>query len=95
MFALLPVKPDEMNEITIIANKQTRASIKAFQEIIQDQAMFITTCYHNLGFLGMVLRASDSDPLNNGKPFAAPIDPGPAPIDTTSTAAPITEVVCL
>ena len=57
--------------------------------------MSITTCDHNLGFLGMALRASDFDPLNNGNPFAPPIDPGPAPINATGTAALITEVVCL
>ena len=57
--------------------------------------MSITTCDHNLGFLGMVLRASYFDPLNNGNPFAPPIDPGPAPINPTGTAPQITEVVRL
>ena len=57
--------------------------------------MSITTCDHNLGFLGMVLRASDFDPLNNGNPLAPPIDPGPAPINTTDAAAQITEIVRL
>ena len=57
ILALLPVKPEDMTEITTIANKPTRASIKSFQEIIQDQAVSITTFDHNLGFLRMVLRA--------------------------------------
>ena len=55
--ALLPVKPEYMPKIATITNKPTRAIIKAFQETIQYQAMSITTCDHNLGFLGMVLRA--------------------------------------
>ena len=57
--------------------------------------MAINTCDHDLGFLGMVLRSSDFDPLNNGNPFAPPIDPGPAPINVTGTASQITEVVRL
>ena len=78
-----------------IANKPTWASIKYFQYFIQDQAIPITTSDHNLGFLTMVLRASYFDPINNGNPFAPPIDPGPAPINATGTAAQITEVVRL
>ena len=80
ILALLPIKPEDMPEIATTTNKPTRASIKAFQEIIQGQAMAITTCDHNLGLLRIVLRASDFDTLNNGKIFASPIDPGPAPI---------------
>ena len=57
--------------------------------------MSITTCDHNLGFLGMVLRVSYFDPLNNGNPFAPPIDPVPAPVNDTDTASQITEVVRL
>ena len=68
ILALLHFKLEYMPEIAAIANKPTRASIKAFQEIIQDQDMSITTCDHNLVFLGMVLRASYFDPLNNGNP---------------------------
>ena len=93
ILALLPVKPEDMSEIATTANKPTRASIKDFQESIQDQAMSITTCGHNLGFLGMVLRASYFDPLNNRNPFVPPIDPKPAPVNATGTYAQITEVV--
>ena len=57
--------------------------------------MSITNCDHNLGFLGMVLRALDFDPLNNENPFLPPIYPGPAPVNVTGTAAQITEVVRL
>ena len=57
--------------------------------------MYITTCDHNLGFLGMVLRSSDFDYLNNGNPFTPPIDPGTTPANATDTAAQITEVVRL
>ena len=88
ILVLLPVKPEDMPENSTIANKPTQASI-------QDQAMSITTCYHNLGFLGMVLWASDFDPLNNGNPFAPPIEPGTAPFNATGTAALTTEVVRL
>ena len=84
-----------MPKIVTIENKPTWARIKAFQESIQDQAMFITTCDHNLGFLGMVLRASYFDPVNNGNPFVPPIYPGPAPINATGTSAQVTEVVRL
>ena len=38
-----------------ITTKKNRASIKSFQEIIQDQAMAITTCEHNLGLLEMLI----------------------------------------
>ena len=74
ILALLPVKPEDMPEISTITNKPTRSSIKASQESIQDQAISITTCDHNLGFLGMVLLASYFDPLNNRNPFVPPID---------------------
>ena len=57
--------------------------------------MYITTCDHNLGFLGMVIWSSDFDTLNNRNPFLPPADPGPAPINATGTAAQITEVVRL
>ena len=57
ILVLLPVKPEDMSEIANVTNKPTRASIKDFQESIQDQAMAITTCDHNLGFLGMILQA--------------------------------------
>ena len=46
-----------MPEIETTRNKPTREIIKTFQESIQDQAMAITTCDHNLGFLGMILQA--------------------------------------
>ena len=95
ILALLPVKSEDMPKIATITNKQTRESIKAIHESIQDQAMSITTCYHNLGFLGMVIQASDFYPLNNGNPFASPIETGPAPINPTGTDAQITEVVRL
>ena len=65
ILALLPVKPEYMPEIATIANKPTRERIKSLQESIQDQSVSITTCDHNLGFPGMVIRASDFDPLNN------------------------------
>ena len=61
-----------MPEIATTRNKTTQASIKAFQEIIKDQAITTTTCDHNLGFLGMMLRASNFDPLSNGNLFVAP-----------------------
>ena len=93
ILALLLVKPEFMPEIEKMANKPTRASVKAFQEIIQDQAMSITTCDRNLGFLVILLWASYFNPLNNGNLFMPPIDPGPAPINATGTAAQITEVV--
>ena len=57
--------------------------------------MSITTYDHNLGFLGMVLPASDFDLLNNGNPFLPPIDSGPAPINVTNIAAQIAKVVRL
>ena len=57
--------------------------------------MSITTCDHNLGFLGTVLQTSDLDPVNNRNPFAPSIYPLPAPVDATGTAAQITEVVHL
>ena len=77
ILALLPVKPEDIPRTATTENKQSRASIKTFQESIQYKAMSITTCDHNLGFLGMVLRASDFDPLNNGNTFAPPKDPYP------------------
>ena len=55
ILALLPVKPEDMPIIATKDNKQTRASIKTFQERIQDQVMSITTCDHNLGFLVILL----------------------------------------
>ena len=95
ILALLPVKPEDMPEIATITKKPTWASIKAFQESIQDQAMSIITCDHNLGFLGMVLQGSYFYPLNNGNLFVPPIDPVPAPVNATGTAAQITEVIRL
>ena len=59
ILALIPAKPEYMPKISAITNKPTQASIKDFQKIIQDQAISITNCDHNLGFFGMVLRASD------------------------------------
>ena len=91
ILALLTIKPEDMPEISTITIKTTRASIKAFQEIIQNQAMSITTCDYNLGFLVMVLGASDFDPLNNRNPFASPTDPRPAPVNAIVTGAQITE----
>ena len=95
ILALLPVKPEDMPKIATIKNKPTRASIKAFQESIQDQSMPITARDHILGFLGMVPRASDFDPINNGNPFASPTDPIPTPVNAISTATQITEAVRL
>ena len=95
MLALLPVKPEDKPGIATIKNKPTRASIKAFQESIQDQAMDITTCYNNLGIIRMALRASYYDTLSNRNPFVPPTDPGPAPVHSTGTPAQITEDVCL
>ena len=57
--------------------------------------MAIATCDYNLGFLGMVLRASYFDPLNNGNPFAPPTDPVTAHVNAIVTAAQITEVARL
>ena len=93
ILALIPVKPEDMPEIATRTNKPTRLIIKAFQEIIQDQAMSITPCYHNLGLLGMIIRASYYDPLNNRNPFAPPIYPGPAPMNATGIATQITKVL--
>ena len=84
---LLPVKPEDMPKIATTTNKTTRSSIKNFQESIKYQAMAINTCKHNLGFVGMVLRASDFDPLNNGNPFAPPKDPGPNHFNAIGTDA--------
>ena len=95
ILALIPVKPEDMPKIATITNKPTRVSIKAFQESIQDQAMSITTCDHSLCILGMVLRSSDFDPLNNRNQFVTPIDTGPAIVNATVTAAQITEVIRL
>ena len=95
ILALLPIKPEAMPKIAITANKPAQASIKYFQESIQDQAMSITTCDHNLGFLGMLLRASNFDPLNNRKSFSPPTDPGPAPVNAIGTAAQIDEFLRL
>ena len=95
ILALIPVKPEDMPEIATIKNKPTRASIKAFQESIQDQSMAITICDHNLDLLRMVLQASDINPLNNGNPFSPPTDPGPAIINSIVTAAQTNEVVRL
>ena len=65
-------------------NRKTKSS--KYQRLrIKDQAMAITTCDHNLGFLGMVLRASDFDPLNNGNPFAPPKDTGPNHVNAIDT----------
>ena len=57
--------------------------------------MDIATCNHNLGFLGMVLRASDLYLLNKGNPFAPPTDPVPTHVNAIDTVAQITEVVRL
>ena len=95
ILALLTIKPEDMPEISTITIKSTRESIKAFQESIQNQAMSITTCDYNLGFLIMVLGASYFDPLNNRNPFASPTDPVPAPVNAVVTGAQITEVVLL
>ena len=54
-----------------------------------------TTYDHNLGFLGMLIRASDFDPLYNGNPFAPPTYPIPAPVNSIGTDYQITEVVRL
>ena len=57
--------------------------------------MAITTCYHNLCSLGMVLWSSYFNPLNNRNPFVQPMDTGPSPIDSIGTAAQITGVVLI
>ena len=95
ILSLFPFKPEDMPKIATIAKKPTRVSIKAFQESIQDQYMSITTCDHNLGFLGMVLRASDFDPLNKGNLFVPPINAGPAHVNFTRTSAQSNELVSL
>ena len=95
IWALLPVKPEDMPKMSTRMNKQTRASIKYFQEIIQDQAMSTTKCDHNLGYLGIVLWASYLDPLNNRNPLAPPTDTGLAPINVIVTYYQITEAVCI
>ena len=55
--------------------------------------MSMTPRDHNLYFLGIVLRASDLNPLNNRNIFAPPTDLGPYPVNSISTSAQITEVV--
>ena len=57
ILALLTVKLEDMPDISTNTIKTTRASIKYFQESIQNQAMAIATCDHSLGLLGMVLQA--------------------------------------
>ena len=79
-----------MPKVSTITNKPTQASNNC-QEIIQEKAMSITTCDHNQGFLGMVLRASNLDPLKKENPVAPPTDPGPASVNTIGTADQITE----
>ena len=95
ILALLPVKPEEMTEIATITYQPTWESIKDFQESIQDQSISITTCDHNLVFLGIVIWASYFDTLNNRKLFAPAIDPGPTAINATGTANQITGFVHL
>ena len=95
ILAPLPVKPGDIPKIETITNKPTQTSINFFQESIQDEAMYITTCDHNLGFLGMVLRVSYFDPLNNRNPFSSPTDHGPTPVNSIVTGDQITEVVRL
>ena len=95
ILALLPVKPEDMPKIATTTNKTTRSSIKNFQESIKYQAMAITVYDHNLGLLGMDLRASDFNPLKNSNPFAPPTDPRTDPINDVSTVTQITEVIRL
>ena len=95
ILVLLPIKPEDMPKITTMTNKKIRASIKYFQESIQYQAMAITNCDQNLGFLGMVFWASGFDPINHGNPFVTPTYPVPAPVNAIGTDSKITEVVCL
>ena len=95
ILALLIIKPEDTPEISTTTDKPTQESIKYFQESIKYQAMEITTFDQNLCFLGMVLWASDLDPLNNGNPFIPPTDTGPAPINAVGKSAQITEIVCL
>ena len=95
MLELLPVRPEDIPKIATIKNKPTLASIKAFQEIIQDQATVIATCDHNLGFLVMVLWASYFNPLNNKNSLVPPTYTGPAPINAISIVSQITEVIHL
>ena len=92
MLELLPVRPEDIPKIATRTNKPTRESIKAFQESIQYQAMAITTCDHNLGFLGIVLQASYFDHLNNGNPFAITKYTRPSPINAIETSDQINEV---
>ena len=89
ILALLPVKPEDTTKIATATNKPTRAEIKSFKEIVQDQAMSITTCEQNLGLLGMLLRESYFNPLNNGIPFATPKYAGPTPVNTICTSTQI------
>ena len=55
--------------------------------------MSITTCDHILGFLIIVVRGLDFDPLNNRNPSEIPTDPISAPVNDIGTAYQITEVV--
>ena len=99
ILALLLVKPEDMPEIETTTNKATRARIKYFQEIIQNQAMVITTCDHILGFLRMVLRHNKNhlhhqqipDPFSS-IPLAQPIKPlkSYASTKTTKKNSPLT-----
>ena len=67
--ALILVKPEYISRIATTKNKPTRTSTKSFIEIIQDKSMAITTCDYNLGFFGMVIQASDLNPLKNVNPL--------------------------
>ena len=90
ILVLLPFTPKDILENVTKTNKPTRESIKAFQEGIQYQSMSITTCDQNLVLLGMVLIASDYDPINNKNSFSPPTDPVPAPVNAIVTATQIT-----
>ena len=57
ILSLLPVKSEDMLDITTKKIKLNHAIIKTFQNIIQDQSMTmtITICNHIIGFLVIVI----------------------------------------
>jgi hypothetical protein len=91
ILALLPVKPTDMPQIATSTEPPTRQSLKNFQESIQDQAMAITTSDPILGFLGLVLKDSIFQTLNDtAASYVPPENPGDTPT-ATGTAAVIAE----
>ena len=81
--------------ISTKTNKPTQSSINDSQESIQDQVIAITICDNNLGFLEMVIWASEIDPLNNRNPISPPTYPRPFSNNTIYTAAQFTYTVLL